>query len=204
MKIICVFLITVFFVCANANEINPDAYENKEVGIYIEKPSKWYFASQQSTVDNRSMYRLKDEEFQKKYFNNAKAPLVVIIKSEDPTEVKGVIPTTQVLMVLSPDKSITSEQVLDISIQTFQSNVPSFRYIENITPMKISGLDGARAIFSYSMDTNLGYKIDVKTRTYIAKRGKYFINVSQAGPLEGDDVSDVEFKKIIDSLRIDK
>jgi hypothetical protein len=193
-----------FYATAYAAESNHNAFENKEVGVYIEKPSGWHFISKQSAIDNRSNVRLKDEDFQRKYVDSATAPLVAINKYEDPASREGISPTVQVLITPSPSQNMTSEQALDMSIQVFKNNALSFNYNENISPLIISGLNGAKTVFTYSLDTNLGYKINVKTRTYVAKRGNYFIVLSMAGPTYGRDLSENEFQEIFKSLKIDK
>lgn len=205
MRIIFAFAISCLYcLSVYAADTNPSAYKNNDVGIYIEKPVGWYFISKQVAVDNRSKIRLKDEEFQQKYFNTARAPLVVMNKYEHPELREGISPTVQVLMTPSPNPNMTPEQVLGMSIQAFRSNATSFKYIEDITPYQISGVDGAKAVFVYSLATTLGYEINVKTRTYVAKRGGYFFVVSMAAPPSGEDASNNEFSQVIKSLKIEK
>lgn len=200
-----IFLLVIIGTNTYANESDLTyIYENKEVGVYIEKPSNWYFISKQTAIDNRKNVRLKDKEFQKKYFNSAQAPLVVINKYKNPESIEGVTPTVQVLLTPSPKTNMSSEQVLNMSLQVFVNNTLSFKYIEKTTPIIISGHNGAKALFTYTLDTNLGYKINVKARTYVVKRGGYFFIVSMAGPNYGSDISDNEFLQIIKSLKIEK
>lgn len=205
MKVLFAFAISCLYcLSAYAADNNSSTYQNNDVGIYIEKPTDWYFISQQVAVDNRSKIRLKDEEFQKKYFNTARAPLVVMNKYEHPELREGISPTVQVLMLPTPSPNMTPEQVLRMSLQTFRRNATSFKYIKDIAPYEISDFNGAKAVIIYTMATTLGYEIKVKARTYVAKRGGYFFVVSMAAPPDGEDASNNEFGHVIKSLKIEK
>ena len=192
------------FAFSAAAQDDPNRYVNNDIGLSISKPGNWFFLSAVSMRENRNRVRLKDEELTELIANKARLPLVIISKYQDPASQPDVTPTGQVVMSpLGKMKNASALDIINMTVNMMKSGVSDFKLIEEPSQTKLSGFNAGKTIFSYSLSNQSGGQFEVKSRLYVVVRGDFGFTIGLSGPLNGPDVSDNEFSKIISSLKIE-
>jgi len=73
------------FSCALANDAPAqELYENKTLGLSVQKPAGWFFATDKQKRENIARSKLNDAEFQSYVQKNSTAPIFMITKYRMP------------------------------------------------------------------------------------------------------------------------
>jgi hypothetical protein len=79
-----------------------------------------------------------------------------------------------------------------------------FSFVEQIRETKIGELTAAYMKAKYTVANPEGREFKSLSRAWIVPRGSFMFLISASGPQEGPDVSETEFKAILDSIQIEK
>ena len=184
--------------------VSGNQYLNTELSLSLAKPSNWYYMVAKSVHDNRSQLRLDSESATQEVAKESDTPAVVIAKYRNPQARKSLTPTVQILTNdIAKLVGITPTEQLTMAITPLQRGVANFKFIEETTETTIEGLPGAKVVFSYSLAIPNGQRFDVKSRLYIVHGVKYAYTIGMSGPASGEDVSDVEFQQIFESMKFE-
>jgi len=151
----CVVLV-VLAITSSASAEEASKFESATAGFAVQKPAGWRFASLEQVTRNRTSVRMSDEELQKQLELHATAPLVVVMKHEEPYD--GLNPSFQVILrPLPPSLAEASpKQILELVLPTIQRGYPDFALELPIREFKLSGHAAAESIATYTVRTKEG------------------------------------------------
>ena len=197
-QIITLVLISLVASISYAN----DVFTNPTVGFSIEKPDEWVYLTTQTITENRKNVRLNDEELQKSIQKYATAPLVVMARHPEPYDELN--PSIQVTFrPLGQLQGTPPENILSLIVPTIQRAVSDFEYIEGVTATRVSGLDAATMRARYTVYNQQGRTFETLTRMWLVPRGAYLFIIAMSGKANGPEVSETEFMKAFNSIKIE-
>ena len=146
-------LLIVNLIClVSISSANENIFINEIVGIEIEKPTDWFFMSNDKIIENRQRVSLDDKDFEKKFKERARSPIVTFCKYKNPETRLDVSPMVNVvlsdlgnLMAMKPD------QILRVLCNSLRKQFADFEYVQSPTISKISDKDAAKAVINYSL-----------------------------------------------------
>ncbi|MGZ8940905.1 MAG: hypothetical protein ACXW32_17000 [Limisphaerales bacterium] len=126
--------------------------------------------------------------------------LVVITKYPEPTFNPSVAVTVNPLGELA-GKGATQE--MRAAMGRLQGVMKDFAFVEQIQKTKVGGLDAGYCKISYTSVSPKGKEFKPLSRMWVVPHGSYMFMISMAGTREGEDVSEKEFKEMLDSIEIE-
>jgi hypothetical protein len=128
----------------------------------------------------------------------------VILKHPEPSEKLN--PTTQVMF--RPLGKLQGNTAVDLMrgvvLRALQRDMTDFALVEPIRETKVDKMPAASMRVSYTVADPEGRKFKALSRICIVPRGSFVFVISMIGPQQGPDVSETEFKTMLNSIRIDK
>ena len=188
----------------NANQANPaNTFTSPTAGFSITKPNTWVFGSMEQVATSREAIRLKDKELEQQMRARASAPLVVILKHQEPYD--DLNPSVQVLLrPLGQLEGRSAVELMSIVVPTIQRAVADFTVIEPIKETTVGGQKAAYMKSKYTVANAEGREFRALSRLWIVTRGKFMFMISMSGPRDGPNVSEDEFAEILRSIRIER
>ena len=207
IKIISAFVILLVHITAayaqNQRQDNPtNTFTSPTAGFSITKPASWVWGTTEQIAKGREAIRLKDKELEQQIRERANAPLIVILKHQEPYD--DLNPSVQVqLRPLGQLEGKSAVEMLNIILPTLQRAVTDFTIIEPIKEATVGGQKAAYMKSKYSVKNAEGREFRALSRLWIVPKGSFILMVSISGPQEGPDVSEPEFAEVIRSIRIE-
>lgn len=188
---------------ADSPAMNTNRIHSPTAGFTVVKPATWQFASLEQVATNRVVARLKDKELEQQIRQRANAPLVVILKHPEPHD--DLNPSTQVMVrPLGQLEGKTAVELMRLVVPTIQRAMADFAFVEQIQETKVGGISAAYMKAKYTVANPEGREFKTLSRMWILPRGSFMFLISMSGPQEGPDVSETEFKAILDSIKLDQ
>jgi len=178
-------------------------YTNPTAGFQITKPNSWTFLSIETIAANRENIRLKDEELRVAIRERATAPLVVIAKHEEPYG--DLNPTISI--VLRPAGSLqgkSATEIMSTVVLPMQNALQDFIFIREIHETEVSGLKASHMRATYRISNKEGRDFKVVSRMWMVPRGAFIFLIGMSGPESGPDVTEAEFDKVLQTIKIEK
>jgi hypothetical protein len=190
-------------IAADAPAVNTNRFHSSTAGFAVIKPAAWQFASMEQVATNRAVARLKDKELEAQIRQRASAPLVVILKHPEPHD--DLNPSVQVMVrPLGQLEGKSAMELMRLVVPTIQRAMADFAFVEQIQETKLGGMPAAFMKAKYTVANPEGREFKTLSRMWIVPRGSFMFMISASGPQEGADVSEAEFKGILDSIQIEK
>lgn len=182
---------------------NTNRFHSPTAGFTVIKPAAWHFASMEQVAAHRAVARLKDKELEKQIRQRANAPLVVVLKHPEPYD--DLNPSTQVIVrPLGQLEGKTAVELMRFVVPTIQRAMADFTFVEHVQETKVDEMPAAYMKAKYTVANPASREFKTLSRMWIIPRGAFMFIISMSGPQEGPDVSETEFKAILDSIKIDK
>lgn len=186
---------------ASAEE-RANRFESVTAGFQLDKPEAWRFASLEQVSRNRATVRMKDEELQQFVRERASAPLVVLMKHEEPYDALN--PSFQVILRPLPPElaKATPKQILEIIVPTLEKGFKDFALEGTIREFELSGRSAAELTARYSVANPEGRVFPTRTRMIVVPRGEFMFLMSASAPPDGPDSSKQAFDAIVASIQV--
>ena len=179
-----------------------DTFRSPTAGFSITKPNGWVFATTDQIATNRANVRLKDKELEEQMRQRASAPLIAIMKHEEPYD--DLNPSVQVLLrPLGQLEGRSALELMNIVIPSMQRAMVDFQFVEEIRETVVGGQKAAYTKSKYTVSNAEGRTFPTLSRLWLIPRGKFMFMLSMSGHQEGLDVSEKEFAEILKSIKID-
>jgi hypothetical protein len=197
------FYLTVSAGAADAPASDTNRFHSPTAGFTITKPAGWQFATMEQVAASRAVARLKDKELEAQIRQRANAPLVVITKHPEPHD--DLNPSTQVMVrPLGQLEGKSAVELMRLIVPGIQRAMADFTFVEAIQETKVGGMPAAYMKAKYTVANPEGKEFKTLARTWILPRGSFMFMISMSGPQEGAEVSEAEFKAILDSIKIEQ
>lgn len=152
---------------------------------------------------SRAVARLKDKELEAQVRQRANAPLVAILKYPEPHD--DLNPSTQVIVrPLGQLEGNSAVGLMRLIVPTIQRAMADFTFVEQIQEARVGGMNAAYMRAKYTVANQEGREFKTLSRMWIVRRGSFMFMISMSGPQDGPDVSEREFKAILDSIKIEE
>lgn len=200
----CLVLVQVSLPAAAADSaVNTNRFHSPTAGFTVVKPAAWQFASMEQVATNRAIARLKDKELEEQIRQKANAPLVVILKHPEPHDALN--PSVQVMVrPVGPLEGKTAVELMRLVVPTIQRAMADFEFVDAIRETQVGDMPAAYMKAKYTVANPEGREFKTLSRLWIVPRRSFMFLISASGPQTGPDVSETEFKAILDSIQIDK
>jgi len=184
------------------NVISQSIFRSKEYGFEMQYPNNWKQANNSMLLDNLEKFEVNEENLQKILRTNRGSILLSSFYKYDPKTHPGLIPTIQINVRLKPDVDFEQFKILMIqSAKGFSTVFSDFGYIIEPVEIEISGVKSVYFVGKFTMKTQNGQEMKVRSRTYAIPNKNYFYQLNFTDGQTGEDCNE-EFDALIQSIKV--
>ena len=196
-------VLLVFIITNTVNLVySQKKFVNKEYEFEIQEPKNWIEAGNKVLLKNLENFEVNEENLNKLIANNKGSILLTSFYKYDPKTHAGIIPTIQI-NVRSKGKIDFEEfkSGMAQSANGFKKIFKDFEFINEITEIKISGLQCVYFIGKFTMNAQNGQEMKVRSRTYAIPYKDYFFQINFTDGQSGEDCTK-EFDELVRTIKI--
>ena len=184
------------------NVISQSIFRSNEYGFEMQSPNNWKQANNSMLLDNLEKFEVNEENLQKIIRTNRGSLLLSSFYKYDPKTHSGLIPTIQINVRLKPDVDFEQFKMLMIqSAKGFSTVFSDFTYITAPSEIEISGVKSVYFVGKFTMKTQNGQEMKVRSRTYAIPNKNYFYQLNFTDGQTGEDCNQ-EFDAIIQTIKV--
>jgi hypothetical protein len=177
-------------------------FENKTYGFSIEEPHDWQIGSNEDILKNLDQYDIPDEKLAEILKKNKGSILLTSFYKYKIHEHPGLIPTIKINVHSNPAKTFEDfKSMIGKSSERFTKVFTDFTYLQAPVEIEVAGIRSVYFTGKYSMKTQNGKSILIKSRTYAIPRGDYFFQLNFIDGLVDNDCT-AEFDALVKTIRI--
>lgn len=198
------FLLVFVLILASINvSFAQDIFENKEFGFSINHPANWIETNKSEILKNLENIYTDDEKLVQ-IINESKGSLLLnSFYKYNPKTHAGLIPTVQINVRANPAPESQFFNMMAQSAKGFKNYFEDFEFIEEPKEIEISGIKSVSFVGKFTMKTQNGQSLKVRSRTYAIPNGKYFFQVNFTDGQIDEDAS-LEFDALVKTIKIGK
>lgn len=196
-------IVLIFIISNSINSVySQKVFVNKEYEFEIQEPENWIEANNTVLLKNLKNLEVNEENLNKLIANNKGSLLLNSFYKYDPKTHAGLIPTIQI-NVRSKGKSDFEQfkNAMTQSANSFKNYFADFEFIHEITEIEISGIKSVYFVGKFTMKTQNGQEMKVRSRTYAIPYKNYFFQLNFTDGQTGEDCSK-EFEKLVKTIKI--
>nr|WP_315145149.1 hypothetical protein [uncultured Flavobacterium sp.] len=179
-------------------------FVNKAYDFQIQEPEKWIEANNSELLKNLEKFELDEENLSKLISNNKGSLLLTSFYKYDPKTHAGLIPTIQINIRLKGGSNFEQfKSVITESSKSFKKYFEDFTYIIEPNEIEISGIKSVYFVGKFTMKTQNGQEMKVRSRTYAIPYKNYFFQLNFTDGQTGEDCNE-EFDKLVKTIKIGK
>jgi hypothetical protein len=197
---LCLFSVVMFGAVALKGDSHTNTYSNPTLGISVTKPKEWHFATLEQHRENLGRAEFKDEEFQKMVQKYSTAPLVVMMKYQEPYD--DLNPSFK--MNIRPLGNLPEDDptaIVSIAVAGLRANFPDFKMVIPPGETTVAGQKAGYVKVHYTMEVKDVGKFPVCSELWVVPRGKYFYLMGSGTRQDEKTGKREEIKKIIESIK---
>lgn len=177
-------------------------FQNKEYGFQIQEPANWIEAGNKELLKNLEKFDVTENNLTKLLSDNKGSILLTSFYKYNPKTHSGVIPTIQINV--RTKGNINFEQfknAMKKSSESFKTYFDDFKFIRNASEIEISGITSIYFVGSFSMKTQDGQVLKVRSRTYAIPYKNYFFQINFTDGQNGEDCT-AEFDGLVNTIKV--
>lgn len=177
-------------------------FQNKEYGFQMQEPNNWIEAGNKQLLKNLEKFEVTEENLMKLISENKGSILLTSFYKYDPKTHAGIIPTIQINVRMRGrgDFNQFKNSMLE-STKNFKKYFNDFEFIKNPIEIEISGIKSIFFVGKFTMKTQDGQELKVRSRTYAIPYKNYFFQVNFTDGQIGEDCTN-EFDKLVKTIKI--
>jgi hypothetical protein len=184
------------------NVISQSIFRSNEYGFEMQSPNNWKQANNSMLRDNLEKFEVNEENLQKILRTNRGSILLSSFYKYDPKTHSGLIPTIQINVRLKPDVDFEQFKMLMIqSAKGFSTVFSDFTYITAPSEIEISGVKSIYFVGKFTMKTQNGQEMKVRSRTYAIPNKNYFYQLNFTDGQTEEDCNE-EFDALIQTIKV--
>lgn len=177
-------------------------FVNKAYDFQIQEPEKWIEANNSELLKNLEKFELDEENLSKLISNNKGSLLLTSFYKYNPKTHAGLIPTIQINIRLKGGSDFEQfKSVITESSKSFKKYFEDFTCIIEPNVLEISGIKSVYFVGKFTMKTQNGQKMKVRSRTYAIPYKNYFFQLNFTDGQTGEDCNE-EFDKLVKTIKI--
>lgn len=196
-------ILLVFIITSSLNLVyGQKNFENKEYGFIIQEPKNWIEASNKVLLKNLEKFEVTEENLSKLISDNKGSILLTSFYKYDPKTHAGIIPTIQINLRAKGKSDFEQfKKGMAESATGFKKYFQDFEFINEITEIEISGIKCVYFIGKFTMKTQNGQEMKVRSRTYAIPYKDYFFQLNFTDGQIGEDCT-IEFDELVKTIKI--
>ena len=201
MRIVAAVMALIFSctlaITAHAQEL----YENKTLGLSVQKPAAWYFITDKQYRDNIARTKMTDAEFQSLMLKFSSAPVFAITKYRVPYD--DLNPSVKI--TVRPAGRANARNLLTVTkivVAGIAKMVGKVDSIEEPKSMQISGFPAAYAAIDFTLETQEGRQFPTKSQLWIVLKDDLLFLIGAGTRQDERTGSRQEVQWVIDSIRL--
>jgi len=186
------------------NSTAQEPFINKQYEISIQSPNGWITAENKEIIKNLNQYDLSDESLTNILKSHKGSILLTAFYKYDVKSHPGLIPTIQINVrsLVNVDFNSFKKMILQ-SAETFEKYFEDFEFEEKPKETEVSGMKAMTFIGKFTMKTQYGQDIKVRSRTLAIPYKNYFFQLNFTDGQFEEDTSAL-FEELIKSIKIGK
>ena len=197
-----IFLLLTITLLFTEQSIAQEVFKQDRYGISIEKPSKWLEADNKQLLENLEKFDLDKDRLQKFIKDNNGSVLLTSFYKYNPQTHSGLIPTIQLNVRLNPTRNFEGFKSLIIqSANSFKQYFSDFKFETEPIVIKVDGVDSIYFVGTFTMKTQNGEPMKVRSRTYAIPKDEYFFQLNFTDGSVSEDNSAL-FDNLIKTVNI--
>ena len=182
----------------NAQEI----FKEEKYGFSMEKPSDWIEADNKDLLDNLAKFELDDEKLAKFVKDHNGSILLTSFYKYNPRTHAGLIPTIQVNVRLNGTRNFEEfKNLITQSANSFKQYFDDFKFESEPKVVEIDGVKSVYFVGNFSMETQSGELMKVRSRTYAIPHNNYFFQLNFTDGQEKQDDAEL-FDRLIKTVKV--
>lgn len=202
MKIVLPVFLASLLSMLPAKGADQNTYSNPTLGISVTKPSDWVFATAQQHAENLKNVKLNDEEFQKLMEKYSTAPLVALMKHQEPFG--DLNPSLNIKA--RPLGSVPSSEpvaILNRILPTLQKTFSDLEVIDAAKETIVGGQKAGYMKIHYNLQVPDAGSFPTCSEMWVVPRGKILFIIGAGTRQDEKTGSRDEIRKILASMKID-
>jgi hypothetical protein len=200
--ILVIFLLTGSLNLASCQTAGSTAEPEKKYGFSMEEPKDWLVTNKNGLTNNLGKFEFSEAEIAKLLKDQNKQVLLVAYNKYDPNLKEGLIPTIQVNVLENKTKDFsTFKGAIIRSIDQIKQYFDDYELIEEPSDVEISGIRSTFVFSKFTMKTQGGQILKVRSRTYAVPVKGHFYQLNFTDGHDGEDCS-VEFEALLKTVKI--
>ncbi|MDH3256545.1 MAG: hypothetical protein OEM27_02915, partial [Nitrospinota bacterium] len=115
----------------------------------------------------------------------------------------GINPGVQVMIrPLGNLSKAPPTDILKMTVARFPETFESFAFVEEVQETQVNGWKAAYTKIQYTITDKSGRRFPTLTRFWMIPRGKYMFTIGMSGAQEGPELSEEDFQRVLNSIRI--
>jgi hypothetical protein len=196
LPVILLILISTNVICGQKT------FENKKFGFSMREPENWIAANSEEIKKNLEKIEMSDEKFAEMLKTGKSAILLTAYYKYDVKKKEGLIPKVQV--DISPNKTKDFQQFkssITKSAESFKKYFEDHEFIQEPKEIVISGINSVYFIGKFTIKTQYGQEMKVRSRVYAIPYKNYFFQVNLVDGQVEEDNSKL-FDELIKTVKI--
>ena len=197
-------IILLLFIVTNSINLvySQKKFANKEYEFEIQEPENWIEASNKVLLKNLDKFEVNEENLNKLISDNKGSILLTSFYKYDPKTHAGIIPTIQINVRLKGKSDFAQfKSGMEQSANSFKKYFADFEFVNEITEIEISGIKCVYFIGKFTMKTQSGQEMKVRSRTYAIPYKNYFFQCNFTDGQVGEDCTK-EFDELVKTINI--
>ena len=185
---------------AIANDDN--VFSNPTSGLSLTKPTDWVYVTAVQHYENIKSMKLNDEEFHAAMQKYSTAPLVAMMKHEEPFE--DVNPSFKInIKPYGALKGNSPADLLNMMLPQFENIFKDFVLVQPPTDAEVSGIASSYARVEYTMEIPDGRSFPTTSELWIVPHGDYFFMIGAGTRQDEKTGSRKEIQTILETVKIE-
>ncbi len=177
-------------------------FKSKEYGFEIQEPKSWIEANNKELLKNLEKFEVSDENLIKLISDNKGSLLLSSFYKYNPKTHSGIIPTIQINVRQKNGNDFDQfKNMIVQSAKGLKKYFEDFEYISEPTEIKISGIRCVYFVGKFTMKSQNGNELKVRSRTYAIPYKNYFFQVNFTDGQIGEDCNK-EFEELVKTIKI--
>ena len=177
-------------------------FVNKAYDFQIQEPEKWIETNNSELLKNLEKFEVDEENLSKLISNNKGSLLLTSFYKYNTKTHAGLIPTIQINIRLKGESNFEQfKSMITESSKNFKKYFEDFTYIIEPNEIEISGIKSVYFVGKFTMKTQNGQEMKVRSRTYAIPYKNYFFQLNFTDGQTGEDCNE-EFDKLVKTIKI--
>ena len=192
----------IIFSCALANTAPAqELYENKTLGLSVQKPATWYFLSDEQHRSNISRSKMTNAEFQSLVLKLSNAPIFAISKYRDPYD--DLNPSVKI--IARPAGSIKPGHLLGLAkimAAIAAKKIGKVTRVKGPKSLQFSGFPAAYVVIDFTAENQDGRQFPTTSQMWFVLKDDLIFTVGATTRQDEKTGSRQEVQGVIDTIRL--